>query len=101
MAEIIELTGLNEMTIPVKADMIYKISYETTKAVDIKNDTEDSIYINSTGEFTEDAVTGVGNYMLLAESDIYNGYRPEITIGMEFYIKTTSAGFVGVVVKGY
>lgn len=93
------ITGKNELTITAAANEVYKISYETSVAVDIINDTGGDVYVNSTGTFT--AADGVSDYLLLAEGASYNGYRPQIAAGTDIYIKANAAGKIGVVVKGY
>lgn len=95
----IEITGASELTITVVADEVYKISYDTSTAVDIFNNTPDNIYVNSSGTFTDN--DGVSNYLILPDGNAYNGFRPDISFGMSVYIKPTAAGTVSITRKGY
>lgn len=95
----IEITGTTELTIDAAADEIYKVTFDTSTAVDIFNDTAGEVYVNSTGTFTK---TGsVGNYLILPEGGSYNGFRPNVDSGTAIYIKANAAGSISVVRKGY
>lgn len=95
----IEVVGTTELTIDAAAGEIYKISFDTTTAVDIFNDTAGAVFVNSTGTFTK---TGkVGNYLTVPEGGSYNGFRPNIDSGTTIYIQANEAGNICVVRKGY
>ena len=92
-----EITGAPALTITATAGETYKISYESSTAVDIYNDTQGSILVNETGEFT--ASSGVGEYLKIPDGGSYNGYRSVTAIGCIVYIKAEAAGDICVVEK--
>lgn len=95
----IEVTGKSELSIEATEGEIYKVSYETSTAVDICNDAEGSIFVNSSGTFEK---TGsVGNYLVVPEGGSYNGFRPDIQSGTAIYIKANAEGIISIVRKGY
>lgn len=95
----VEVTGTNELTIKATAGEIYKITYDTSTAVDIFNFTAAEIFVNSSGTFETNG--NVGNYLAIPDVGSYNGYRPSIQNNMTIYIKANAAGNISVVRKGY
>lgn len=93
----VEITGAPELTITASSGETYKISYESSTAVDIYNDTGNSIIVNSTGEFS--TTGGVGNYLKIPDGGSYNGLRSVTAIGNVIYIKTAAAGDICIVEK--
>ena len=94
-----DVTGANELTIEATEGEIYKITYETSTAVDIFNDTDAPVYVNSSGTFEKSG--NVGNYLTVPEGGSYNGFRPDIKSGTIIYVKANAAGNISVVRKGY
>lgn len=92
-----EIIGIPTLTIEAAAGETYKISYESSVAVDIYNDTGDSIIVNSTGKFS--AVDGIGNYLKIPDGGSYNGLRSVTAIGNVIYIKSAAAGDICIVEK--
>ena len=93
-----DITGTSELTIKkVAAANIYKITYQVPTTIDICNNTNGPIYVNSVGAFSE---TGnVGNYLTVPEGGSYNGFRP--AEGASIYINATAEGEICVIKKRY
>ena len=95
----VEVTGTNELTIEATESEIYKITYDTSTAVDIFNSTAADVHVNSSGTFEK--AESVGNYLTIPSGGSYNGYRPSIQNNMTIYVKANAAGNISVVRKGY
>ena len=93
------INGQNELTVSAEAGNVYCIVYETSTAVDICNNTEGNIFVNSTGEFTQSE--NVGNYLTIPDGGAYNGYRSAYSISSKVYIKAEAAGNICITVKGW
>lgn len=94
-----DVTGTNELTITATGEEIYKINYRSSTAVDIFNNTDEDVFVNSTGTFTK--TDNVGNYLTVPAGGSYNGFRPDISAGTTVYIQANAAGNICVVRKGY
>ena len=93
------ITGTSELTITATDTEIYRINYETSTAVDMFNNTDEDVFVNSTGTFTK--TDNVGNYLTVPAGGSYNGFRPDISVGTALYIQANAAGTICVVRKGY
>ncbi len=87
------LTGLPIMSIPVTIGTTH-IKYEMSQSVDILNQTESDIYVNTENEFDR------GTHFIIPAGAAYNNFRIG-ALSADLYIKSISAGVICVVCTRY
>ncbi len=91
-----EITGRSIMTLNVSdSEEISKITYETSKSVDILNNTSEDMAVSVTGDFDEN------EYFVIPGGGAYNNFCIGSASGAAIYIKTVAAGKISLICGRY